>query len=290
VDQEQKPSATVEAGVREPVVTRPRNGLGWKLGVGGLLLALAVGLYLWSRGGESGGGYTPPDEDALQDSYILPDPLAADAAAAAEPSETSPGAGVGWQATLEAIAPAVASQAAALSNESLHRVVPRAADRSGSEAATSSASLAGRSWEVQFFKGNTVENYARQLDFFGIELGVPIPGGKILYAYNLAKLKPDTRTGPAAAENRCYLSWRRGDLGQAETTLFSQAGHEIKDRAVLKFLPPEIEAALAKIERGYAGEKADVVQKTRFGIRPKADGYDFYVMEQSYKPQPGATR
>ena len=37
------------------------------------------------------------------------------------------------------------------------------------------------------FSKNTLDAYARQLDFFKIELGVLLPDNKIVYAYNLAK-------------------------------------------------------------------------------------------------------
>ncbi len=43
-----------------------------------------------------------------------------------------------------------------------------------------------RHWEVMFSKEHPGP-YARQLDFFDIELGVLMPDNKIIYAFNLAK-------------------------------------------------------------------------------------------------------
>jgi hypothetical protein len=140
-----------------------------------------------------------------------------------------------------------------------------------------------RHWEIHFAKGNTVENYSKQLDFFGIELGALMPDNKIVYAYNLSKLKPDTRTGLAEAENRFYLSWSRGDLIEADRELFGAAGVETKDRVILRFLPTAIEDQIATLEKSYAGDKADKIEKTRFAIRRRGDGYEIYVLEQIYQ-------
>ena len=151
------------------------------------------------------------------------------------------------------------------------------------DAGTGTATVSSAGWEVQFPRGNTIETYARILDFFGFELGVMQPNGTILYVYSLSKEKPDTRSGPAAAEKRCYLSWTRGDLSEADRALLSRAGVDAGDKVVLKFLRPEIEALLTEIEKGHAGKNANRIERTRFGIRRKRDGYDFFVLEQSLR-------
>jgi hypothetical protein len=140
-----------------------------------------------------------------------------------------------------------------------------------------------RHWELRFAKGNTLETYARQLDFFGIELGVLMPENRVLYAYNLSKAKPDQRTGPADEEKRYYLTWRSGQLQQADRELLDRAGVDSQGRIILKFLPPQIEARLASLEKAYAGSEAHEVRKTRFGIRAEGNGYAFFVLDQSYR-------
>lgn len=152
--------------------------------------------------------------------------------------------------------------------------------RRGASASAVEIGPVSTGWEVQFPRGNTVETYARVLDFFGFELGVVQSNGTILYVFSLSKEKPDTRTGPAAAEKRCYLSWTRGDLSEADSELLTRAGVNAADKVVLKFLRPEIEALLTEIEKGYAGNNASRIERTRFGLRRKRDGYDFYVLEQ----------
>jgi len=141
-----------------------------------------------------------------------------------------------------------------------------------------------RQWEVEFSK-NTLDAYARQLDFFKIELGVVLPDNKIVYAYNLSKSKPDTRTltDPAANEGRYYLTWRNGEMQQADQELLARAGVDVGDAVIMKFLPPQVEAALAELERNRAGADSTKIRRTRFGVRPEGAGFTFFVLEQSLR-------
>jgi len=140
-----------------------------------------------------------------------------------------------------------------------------------------------RRWEVRFIEGNTLETYARQLDFFGIELAVLLPGGKVQYVYNLTKRRPDTRIGPAEQEKRYYLTWRSGALQEADRELLRRAGINPQGKLILKFLPPELEAQLVQMERQRAGNDYNRVRSTLFGVAPDRNGYKFYVIDQSYR-------
>lgn len=140
-----------------------------------------------------------------------------------------------------------------------------------------------RRWEIFFDKGNTLDTYARQLDYFGIELGVLLPGNKVQYVSGFSQPQPRVRIGPADAEKRFYLTWQRGDLQEADRELLARAGVDPGNRIILKFLPPEVEAKLAALERAYAAGRADRVSSTRFGIRSERGGYSFYVISQQYR-------
>ncbi len=142
-----------------------------------------------------------------------------------------------------------------------------------------------RNWELHFTKGLSRDKYARQLDFFGIELAVVLPGNKLTCVRNLSKAKPEIHTGAASAERRCYLTWSEGDLGRADADLLARAGISTEERVVLKLLPPAVEAKLAELETNHAGREIDNVRKTRFGIRAAGDGYEFFVLEQFRKEQ-----
>jgi hypothetical protein len=139
-----------------------------------------------------------------------------------------------------------------------------------------------RSWEITF-SSSTLDVYARQLDFFKIELAVVLPDDKIAYAYNLAKPKPDTRVGAAAAEKRFYLTWRSGELERADRELLARAGIDVSNHVIVKFLSPETEAQLAELEKRHAGADPKDIRRTRFGVRADGNGFKFYVMEQSIK-------
>jgi hypothetical protein len=139
-----------------------------------------------------------------------------------------------------------------------------------------------RSWEITF-SSVTLDAYARQLDFFKIELAVVLPDKKIAYAYNLTKFKPDSRVADASAEKRFYLTWRNGELERADRELLARAGIEVGDHVIVKFLSPETEAQLAELEKRHAGADPKDIRRTRFGVRADGNGYKFYVLEQSIK-------
>jgi hypothetical protein len=142
-----------------------------------------------------------------------------------------------------------------------------------------------RNWELHFDKGTAREPYARQLDFFGIELAVVLPENKLLYVGKFTKGKPETRSGAADRETRCYLTWSEGDLSRADADLLFRAGVSTADRVILEILPVAVEDKLAALEKAYAGDEIDNVRKTRFGIRAAGDGYEFYVVQQSLREQ-----
>ncbi len=103
-----------------------------------------------------------------------------------------------------------------------------------------------RRWEVQFNK-TSLSDYARQLDFFHIELAVLLPDGRLAYARNLSKPKPEVRyvANAAEKEKRYYLTWRKGELQEADRKLLARAGIEAgKGMIILKFLPPQVEASV----------------------------------------------
>lgn len=139
-------------------------------------------------------------------------------------------------------------------------------------------------WEFQFAQRMTLDAYARLLDFFGIELGVLAPGGKATYVFLVSKAKPEISQGAVETDRRCYLIWRRGELPAADAALIERAGVKTGGRPVLHFLPPEVEAQLIDLEKRHAGEKASKIDKTRFGVRTKDDVFEWYVVEQSYRP------
>ena len=101
----------------------------------------------------------------------------------------------------------------------------------------------------------------------------------------LPKPKPDTRivSNPAVNEKRYYLTWRNGEMQQADQDLLARAGVDLGDRLILKFLPKEIELQLMGLEKAVNNLTPKDIRKTRFGVQPDGDGFKFYVLEQSIK-------
>lgn len=189
---------------------------------------------------------------------------------------------------LAAIAASAAGRAALIDDSALVRAAQLSSargapeSRSGGAAAGSSASPE-RAWELKFPRGNTIQVYAHILDYFGIELGVVQPDGTIVYAAGLSKAKADVRSGLASREQRYYLTWSRGNLTDADQQLLTRAGVDSRDKVVLKLLRPEMESLLAEMEKSYAGGQANRIERTCFGIRRNRNGYEIFVLEQTYR-------
>jgi hypothetical protein len=144
-------------------------------------------------------------------------------------------------------------------------------------------------WEIRFSTTGS-QVYARQLDFFKIELGA-IGGGKaeVDYAYNLAKGKPDHRTGKPDQEDRIYMTWRdtRGPIAAFDRELMQRAGVPIARRTILQFLPKDVEKLLATMEfQNAKGRDPRTFLKTVFGVREAGGKYEFHVIEQRFRPAP----
>jgi hypothetical protein len=139
-------------------------------------------------------------------------------------------------------------------------------------------------WQVRFASAD-VESYAQQLDFFKIELAA-LGGGKstVDYATNLSLARPTRRTGPSESEQRLYMTWRSGELIEADKQLLAKAGIDTANRVVLQFYPPETEAALAALEQQAAGTRdLKEIKRTVFGVKGTGGKYEFYVMSQEFR-------
>jgi hypothetical protein len=136
-------------------------------------------------------------------------------------------------------------------------------------------------WEIEFRDTDSLEAYSRQLDFFGIELGVMDNSIQVVYVKNLSKPRPDVRTGRRDEESRMYMTWRRGPLQQADRELVKRAGVSPVGRVVLQFFSAELENQLAWLEKQYKGRKAQDIRRTRFGVKVVGKGFEFFVEDQS---------
>jgi hypothetical protein len=144
-------------------------------------------------------------------------------------------------------------------------------------------------WEIRF-STTGIQVYAKQLDFFKIELGAMGGGSSdVDYVWNLQKPKPDHRTGKPDTEERLYLTWKddRSPLAAFDRQLLERGGVNTRRRVLLQFIPKDIEQVLKVLEgQQVKGKDQRSVLKTIFGVREVATGYEFHVLEVRYRPVP----
>jgi hypothetical protein len=148
-------------------------------------------------------------------------------------------------------------------------------------------------WELKF-QSKGLKDYAKQLDFYLIELAC-IGGGqnRVDYASRLSGT-PQKRSGSPEEENqlqRLYFMWRTdGQLKRFDAQLLGQAGIQTQGRQILKFIPPVLEEQLVQLELDFARSKGvDSVReiaKTIFESKPSGQGFSFTVIEQIYRNRP----
>jgi hypothetical protein len=137
-------------------------------------------------------------------------------------------------------------------------------------------------WLVRFGDLQSVDEYARQLDYFGIELGALV-GGKLNYVSKLSNAQPRLQTATSGAnEKRLYMTWQGGNRKQADVQLLKKAGVEVGSGTIFHFYPKETEDRLALLELNYRNRRASDIRRTYFAVKRGDAGYDFEVIRQTY--------
>jgi len=148
---------------------------------------------------------------------------------------------------------------------------------------TSDGVPAWERWEVQM-AATDLETYARQLDFFGVELGVAGGGDpNVTYISKFSAPKPTVRTGDPRNEKRLRFLHRSGQLREADRILAKKAGVDPQGKVVFQFYTPETYQALLALENAKMGSRRIAeVRKTVFGVREVNGRYEFYILSQHY--------
>lgn len=138
-------------------------------------------------------------------------------------------------------------------------------------------------WFIKFASESSLDEYARQLDYFRVELGVLQPDGRLVYVTNLSQATPARREVPTARdEQRLYFTWQGGERQDADIKLLAKAGVQVGAGRILHFYIPETENRLAVVERNYANRKAKEIRRTYFAVVKQGGGYAFEVTRQTY--------
>jgi len=139
-------------------------------------------------------------------------------------------------------------------------------------------------WFVRFGDQAGLDEYARQLDFFNIEIGALLPDKRLAYLSKLSQPRPNIRyVNTGKDEARLYMTWLGGDRRFADVQLFAKVQLDIPPTVpVFHFYPPAVEAQLAQLERAYRGRPADQIKRTYFSVDGSAGAYKFTVVRQQY--------
>jgi hypothetical protein len=137
-------------------------------------------------------------------------------------------------------------------------------------------------WFITFPERDTIDEYARQLDSFGIQFAVLTPGQPAQILSNFSAAKPAVRTLAQGSSDQLYFSWQGGSRREADKELCRKAGVNIGNSPVLHLYPKETEAKLAQLESQYAGRPPEQVRRTYFIVQRQGRGYQFVVTRQIY--------
>lgn len=138
-------------------------------------------------------------------------------------------------------------------------------------------------WFVRFGDQVDLNTYAKQLDFFRIELAALLPDRRLAYLSQTSAARPQVRYVPSGKdEARLYMTWQGGDRKFADLQLFGKAGLDVPgDAPIFHFYPPDVEAKLAQLERDYRGRTVGQIKRTYFVVEAAgAEGYRFTVVRQ----------
>jgi hypothetical protein len=135
------------------------------------------------------------------------------------------------------------------------------------------------------FEPADLNEYARWLDFFKIELGVLNPDeNKVYYVYNLSQPRPSVRVGDPKDEQRLHMNPTNSEFAALDRKLAQVAGIADKGQIILHFYPPAAQAILYSLEQQRAApRKPPEIRRTVFRVKPAGDRFEFSVEEQFYR-------
>jgi hypothetical protein len=135
-------------------------------------------------------------------------------------------------------------------------------------------------WSVLYNKGQTLEEYARQLDFFQVEMAT-IVNNQMHYVSNFSAPRPTVRVGSGRGEDRLYFLWQGGERKESDVALLKKAGIDVGARsAIFQFYKKGVEDVLSQLEVRYKGRNPAEIRVTRFTVIPSGRSYAFQVIDQ----------
>lgn len=137
-------------------------------------------------------------------------------------------------------------------------------------------------WHIRFDESSVTE-YARQLDYFHIELGVYDPAsGRVTYVSGLSTAAPRVRTVDKWDDDRVYFKWTGEGRSQVDRDLLAKAKVDASKGEILHFYPDQTANMLVQIEVAYAKRNLKEIRRTYFVVVAREGGYAFEVTRQTY--------
>ena len=137
-------------------------------------------------------------------------------------------------------------------------------------------------WFISFSERGTLDEYARQLDFFGIQFALLSPGQAAQILSKFSDARPAVQQLNQGSSEQLYFSWQGGSRRQADVKLCEKAGVQAGNRPILHLYPQETEARLAQLERQYRNRTPEQIRRTYFIVQREGRGYKFVVTRQIY--------
>lgn len=134
-------------------------------------------------------------------------------------------------------------------------------------------------WTILFKPGSTADEYARQLDFFGVELAI-IEENHLVYLSHFSAPTPTKRIGSGSDDNRLYFLWRGQGRKASDLEMLARGGLKVGDAVIFQFYPAAVEQELSQLEVKFKGRQPAEIRSTRFGVVAEGDGYRFEVLSQ----------
>ena len=140
-------------------------------------------------------------------------------------------------------------------------------------------------WNIRYSSAN-VNEYAQQLEYFGIELGAASPKANSINYVSQFATNPVRRTGTRREDKRIFFRYNKKSLlAKWDADIMTRCGVSIREKFLLQFYPEQTRAELFRLE-GIAlnGKSLTKVLKTTFGVRPNGSGgFEYFVMDIKYR-------